>query len=133
MRFISPDDKGLGFAAGEDVELKWVIYEDESRKVEYKLKKDDVITFCVRKGASPNSEVLIWAEGEPGSNTVKILGEETAWIRPGQYTAIATMSIPSRDIGEIMIYPPIRMDSQGVWPVGNCIIAAGGRGVLSYG
>lgn len=125
MRYIAPDDTGLGFATGEDVELKWAIYEDSSRKVEYRMREDDVITFIVRRGSSPRSEVLIWAESEPGSNVVRIQGEDTAWIRPGQYTAVAMMRIPSRGIDGVMIFPAIGEGAEGVFPSGNCLIAAG--------
>lgn len=133
MRYISPDEKSIGFAAGEDVTLRWAIYEDESRKIEYRMKEDDIITFIIRRGASPNSEVLVMAEGEPGSNEVVFYGEDTGWIRPGQYTAIALISVPSRGVNEMMIWPPIGMDTQGVFPVGNCLIAAGGKGVFGHG
>lgn len=133
MRYISPDDKNIGFAAGEDVTLRWVIYEDSSRKVEYRMREDDVITFVIRRGASPNSEVLVVAESEPGSNEVVFYGADTGWLRPGQYTAIAVISIPSRDISEMMIWPPIDHETQGVFPVGNCLISAGGKGVFGHG
>lgn len=129
MRFISPDDKGIGFAAGDDITLRWKIYEEPSRRIEYKLKSDDVISFIIRKGLSPRSEVVLWVQGNPGSNEIVIPGTETEWIRPGQYTAAATIMIPSRGIDNMMIWPPIGMDTQGVFPAGNCLIAVGGKGV----
>lgn len=128
MLFISDDGNKFGMSVGERADVH--VRVEVVPRVEYKMKKDDVLRLVIRKSASPGSEALAVIEGKPGSNTIEVHRGDTEWMRPGVYTAVVLLDSPSNEYENKFIWPKLKQkdidEMNPHFPVDNFLLTRGG-------
>ena len=106
MIFISNDSGGnevINLTVGDDAVLTIPLKTDDGE--DYELGTNEYLIFSVREKPDENSELLIEAFSDQGSNDIVLTHDMTANMEPGYYSA--EVQYMSEDQKRITVWPKL--------------------------